>query len=135
MLLYVGLLFFVEELFRKSDIEIDCKLSELIRFDCLSFCAGYAQYLDKDSGRFFCCVYQAECQIKVFFGRKRAMMGQMVRSYFFISSLVFTAISRPPGTIHSTRLTPSEKTTGHSVAISHSFLVNTSSSTGRWRSL
>ena len=48
-----------------------------------------------------------------------------------ISSLVATAISLPPGTIHGTTPIPSGNTTGHSVAISQISLVKTSSESSR----
>lgn len=48
-----------------------------------------------------------------------------------IISLVATAISFPPGTIHGTTPTPDGNTTGHSVAISHNSLVKISSLSGK----
>ena len=56
--------------------------------------------------------------------------AQMATLYFFISSEVATAMSRPPGTIQGTTPMPSGKTTGHSVAISQSSRVKASSVRG-----
>ena len=61
---------------------------------------------------------------------KSPWCAHTVTSYSFIFSTVASAISLPPGTIHFTTPTPLGKITGHSVIVSQSSLVNTSSLSG-----
>ena len=51
--------------------------------------------------------------------QNRPWCAQTAASYSFISSLVASAMSAPPGTIQGTTPTPPGNTTGHSVADFH----------------
>ena len=60
----------------------------------------------------------------------RPWCAQTAASYSRMSLLVASAMSAPPGTIHSTTPTPPGKTTGHSVALFHSARENSRAVSG-----
>ena len=107
------------------------KMTEIIRCDGLQLIRSHGKHFYQNLRGFFCGVHQTKRQVKIFPGRKHTMMCPDRKIIFFISSLVATAISLPPGTIHGTTPMPAGNTTGHSVAISQSSLVKTLSSSGR----